>query len=261
MKKFLLALPLIALASGCARVETGSIGVRRNFDKTVEMTELQPGTLNQTLVGEVMVFPVKDVQVDINDLTPLAADNSTIKDFDLSVIYSIDPNSAADIFTGKSTSFHRTLEDGTVQLMANYVAQLGRNAAYKVARNYPALKLADNRQQLETEVRQVILDELAQQHLGGIHISQVQVKHIAPADAIVQSANQLVQAENDRKRKEVEVGTAEAEARRIKALNANAGATKYMEASAIVNISEAIKEGKVHTIVVPYDFKGIVNVK
>ena len=62
------------------------------------------------------------------------------------------------------------------------------------------------------------------------------------------------------KRKEVEVQTAEAESRRIAALNANSGATRYMEAMALVNISEAIKDGKVQTIVVPYDFKGIVNV-
>ena len=51
------------------------------------------------------------------------------------------------------------------------------------------------------------------------------------------------------------------EAERIAALNANAGATKYMEATALVTIAEAVKEGKVSTIIVPYDFKGIVNVK
>lgn len=40
-----------------------------------------------------------------------------------------------------------------------------------------------------------------------------------------------------------------------------AGATEYMEAMALVNISEAIKDGKVNTIVVPYDFKGIVDTR
>jgi hypothetical protein len=34
-----------------------------------------------------------------------------------------------------------------------------------------------------------------------------------------------------------------------------------MEATAIVTIAEAVKEGRVNTIVIPYDFKGIVNVK
>jgi hypothetical protein len=34
-----------------------------------------------------------------------------------------------------------------------------------------------------------------------------------------------------------------------------------MEATAIVTIAEAVAAGKVNTIVIPYDFKGIVNVK
>jgi hypothetical protein len=33
-----------------------------------------------------------------------------------------------------------------------------------------------------------------------------------------------------------------------------------MEATALVTLAEAVKAGKVQTIVVPYDFKGIVNV-
>jgi hypothetical protein len=88
---------------------------------------------------------------------------------------------------------------------------------------------------------------------------QVLVRQVKPAANIVQSANLLVQAQNEQKRKEVEVATAKLEAQRIAALNANAGATKYMEATAIVTIAEAVKEGKVNTIVIPYDFKGIVN--
>ena len=55
--------------------------------------------------------------------------------------------------------------------------------------------------------------------------------------------------------------TAKQEADRIAALNQNKGAIDYMNAMALVNISEAIKDGKVQSIVVPYDFKGIVNVK
>lgn len=41
---------------------------------------------------------------------------------------------------------------------------------------------------------------------------------------------------------------------------ANAGAVEYMQAMATVTLAEAVREGKVNTIVIPYDFKGIVNV-
>lgn len=253
---------LMASASACTRIETGEVGVRRSFDKTIETTELQPGTINQTMFGDVLTFPTKDVQVDVTDMTPLASDNSTIKDFDMSVVYSINPTAVAEIYIEKNRGFHAETENGDTLLMYNYIRQLARNAAYKVARRYESLKMADNRAEIENLVRQEIVQQLAVEKLdASISVSQVLVRQITPADNIVQSANLLVQAQNENKRKEVEVGTAKLEAERIAALNANAGATKYMEATAIVTIAEAVKEGKVNTIVIPYDFKGIVNVK
>lgn len=259
----IIALSLLALAtSACTRIETGEVGVRIGMDKQVEQTELQSGTLNQTMFGSVLTFPVKDVQVDVVDLTPLASDNSTVKDFDLSVIYSVNPSSVAEIYVEKNKGFHALTEDGDTLLMYNYIHQLARNAAYKVARRYESLKMADNRAEIEQLVRSEIVQQLNDEKLGtAINVSQVLVRQVLPADNIVNSANALVQAQNEQKKKEVEVSTAKLEAERIAALNANAGATKYMEATAIVTIAEAVRDGKVNTIVIPYDFKGIVNVK
>ena len=253
---------LMATTAACTRIETGEVGVRRGFDKQIQTSELQPGSINQTIWGEVLTFPTKDVQVDIADMTPLASDNSTVADFDLSVIYSVNPASVAEIYIGKSRSFHAENEDGDTLLMYNYIRQLARNASYKITRRYESLKMADNRAEIEQLVRQEITTQLAAEKLDGdVIVSQVLVRQITPAKNIVASANLLVQAQNENKRKEVEVSTAKLEAQRISALNANAGATKYMEATALVTIAEAVKEGKVSTIIVPYDFKGIVNVK
>jgi regulator of protease activity HflC (stomatin/prohibitin superfamily) len=264
MKRFLIAPLVIAIglaATGCTRVETGEVGVRVGFDKQVKQGELLPGSFNQTIVGDVLTFPVKDVQVDVKDMTPLASDNSTVADFDMSVVYSVNPTSVAEIYTTKNRGFHAVTEDGDTLLMYNYIFQLTRNAAYKVARKYESLKMADNRAEIENLIRAEIVESLNEEKLGNsITISQVLVRQITPAESIVASANALVRAQNEMKQKEVEVKTAKLEAERIAALNANAGATKYMEATALVTLAEAVKAGKVQTIVVPYDFKGIVNV-
>ncbi len=264
MKRFLIVPAVIALgfaATGCTRVETGEVGVRVGFDKQVKQGELLPGSFNQTIIGDVLTFPVKDVQVDVKDMTPLASDNSTVADFDMSVVYSVNPTSVAEIYTTKNRGFHAVTEDGDTLLMYNYIFQLTRNAAYKVARKYESLKMADNRAEIENLIRAEIVESLNEEKLGNsITISQVLVRQITPAESIVASANALVRAQNEMKQKEVEVKTAKLEAERIAALNANAGATKYMEATALVTLAEAVKAGKVQTIVVPYDFKGIVNV-
>jgi regulator of protease activity HflC (stomatin/prohibitin superfamily) len=249
--------------SGCTRIETGEVGLRINFDKTTDPTERLPGSFNQTLVGEIITFKIQDVAVAVDNMTPLASDNSTVKDFDMTVVYNVNPTAVSELWTTKNKTFHGISEKGgDVLLMQNYVALSARNAAYKVARAYEALKMADNRPLIEQQIRENMIKTLTEEKLADkITVSQVQVRAITPADVIVQSANELVRAQNELKTKEVEVQTAKKEAERIAALNANAGAIGYMNAMANLKIAEGVAAGKVNTIVVPYDFKGIVNAK
>lgn len=259
-KIFVIAVAFGFLA-GCTRIETGEVGVRIAFDKTIETEERLPGSLNQTFVGDILTFQVKDVAVEVNDLTPLAADNSTVQDFDVTVVYSLNPQSIAELYIDKNRGFHAQSTEGDTLLMYNYVVQLARNAAYKEVRKYRSLLLTDNRAAMEQNILNTIREALAAEELNtSITVEQILIRNIAPAQSIVQSANLLVQAENEERRKEVEVRTAQLEAERIAALNANSGATEYMEAMALVTISEAVKEGKVSAIIIPYDFSGIVNV-
>jgi len=261
MKKSILALAVVATLSavGCARIETGEVGVRVGFDKQVKPGELMPGSFNQTLIGDVLSFPVKDVQVDVTDLTPLASDNSTIKDFDMAVIYGLNPTAVSEIYVEKNRSFHATTKDGDVLLMYNYIYQVGRNAAYKAARKHESLKMNDARAQIEQEIKEFMIQSLKDENLdNSVNIQQVLVRQILPADGIITTANELVKAQNELKKKEVEVATAKKEAERIAALNANKGAIEYMNAMAMINISEGIRDGKVQTIVVPANFNALM---
>jgi len=260
MKMFAMsAIALAIMSSGCTRIETGEVGVRVGFDKQIKQEELLPGSWNQTIIGEVLTFSVKDVQVDVADMSPLAADNSTIKDFDVSIVYSINPAKVAELYIDKNKEFHSATKDGDILLMYNYIYRIARNATYKSARKYEALKMNDARTQIEQEIREAMVAVLASEKLDdSISVQQVLVRQILPADAIIASANDLVRAQNELKKKEVEVATAKKEAERIAALNANKGAVEYMNAMAMINISEGIRDGKVQTIVVPANFNSLM---
>ena len=93
-----LVLAAVALTSACTRIETGEVGVRVGFDKQVQPGELLPGSFNQTFIGDVLTFPIKDVNVTLNDMTPVAADNSTMKDLDAVVVYNINPQQVAELY-------------------------------------------------------------------------------------------------------------------------------------------------------------------
>jgi regulator of protease activity HflC (stomatin/prohibitin superfamily) len=247
------------LAAGCTRIETGEVGVRVGFDKQVQPGELLPGSFNQTIIGEVLTFPIKDVNVQLNDMTPVAKDNSTMKDFDAVVVYNINPQQVAELYSTKNKAFHAEFK-GDTYVMYNYIVQNARNAIYKAARKYEALDMADARSDMENYIKDEIVRNLAEEKLDGtIMISQVLIRNVLPADAVVESANALVRSKNELKQKEVEVQTAQAESRRMAALANNSGASiAFMQAQAMLNISEGIKNGQVQTIVVPSNFNALM---
>jgi regulator of protease activity HflC (stomatin/prohibitin superfamily) len=249
----------MALATGCTRIETGEVGVRVGFDKQVQSGELLPGSFNQVLIGDVLTFPIKDVNVTLENMTPVAKDNSTMKDLDAVVVYNINPQSVAELYSTKNKAFHADFR-GDTYVMYNYIVQNARNAIYKAARKYEALDMADNRSDMEKFIQEEIQKNLAEEKLdGSITISQVLIRNVVPADSVVESANALVRSKNELKQKEVEVKTAEAESRRMAALANNSGASiQFMQAQAMLNISEGIKNGQVQTIVVPSNFNALM---
>jgi regulator of protease activity HflC (stomatin/prohibitin superfamily) len=267
MKKITFALLFAALLStgllstGCTRIETGEVGVRVDMSKQIQSVELPVGSWNQTIIGDVLTIPVKDITVVIENKTPMTADNSALADFDLTAVYGINPSSVAELYSTKAKGFHANNE-GDILLMYNYISTLINNSAYKVVRQYKALEVSDNRAKIEVEILQSVNEQLRAEKLDtAITLSVIQVRSILPNAEILKSATEYVRAQNELKVKSTEVEIAKKESERMAALSANSGTSiAYMNAQAQMKIAEGIANGKVHTIVVPVDFRGMVNV-
>jgi regulator of protease activity HflC (stomatin/prohibitin superfamily) len=261
MKKVLAMIAMALAFTGCTRIDTGEVGLRKHWDKSIDTTELPASSVNQTLVGEVLTFPVREINAEVKDLRPQTVENVTMDDFDLTVVYNINPSSVSDLYVNKAKSFNGVNEKGETLLMESYVQTIAKNAVMKVIPKYEALKINIQRQAVESDIVAIMKEELAKEKLDtSIIVSQVLIRNAVPPAAITQSANNLVRAQNELKQSAIEVQKAEQESKRIAALNANAGAVNYMQAQAQMKIAEGIAAGRVQTIVVPYDFKGMVNV-
>lgn len=252
---------LIGAVSACSRIETGQIGVRVDMNKQIQGAELMPGSWNQTIIGEVLTFPTKDITVQLDNKTPMTADNSALADFDITIVYGINPTSVAELYSTKSKAFHFYDErEKDTLLMYNYIGTLVNNAAYKVIRKYTNLQVADARMQIEQEIKEAVLEQLKTEKLdAAISLTVIQVRNILPNAAILASATELVKSVNDLKIKENEVKAAKLEAERQAALAVNGAQTiAYMNATAALNISEGVKNGKVQTIIVPSTMTGLM---
>jgi regulator of protease activity HflC (stomatin/prohibitin superfamily) len=261
LKKTAAILLGIVSLSACTRIETGEVGVRVNASKQIEGAELMPGSWNQTIVGSVLTFPTKDIVVNIENKNPMTSDNSPLADFDITVVYAINPQAVAELYSTKSRSFSKE-EHGDIYLMYNYVTTLVNNASYKVVRQFKALDVADNRAKIEEQIRDIVNETLKDESLdNAITLTAVQIKSVVPNAEILKSATDYVRAQNELKIKETEVAIAKKESERMAALAQNSGQSiAYMNAQAQMKIAEGIANGKVQAIVVPVDFRGLVSV-
>jgi hypothetical protein len=263
MKKFFMIATLVvaAFSTGCTRITDGEIGVRVTTGGTIEGNELNTG-YHQVLFGDVLQFPIRDLTVPLNDAKPLTADNSALADFDVSIVYSVSPAAVAELYKNKAKSFHMKGTDGDVYLMYNYMNTLVNNAVYKSVRGYKSLEVADSRVKIEAEIRDLVQAQLREENLDtSLILSAVQVRNIQPNADILKAATDLVKSQNELKIKQNEIAIAEAEAKRQKALSENAGQSiAYMQAQSQLLIAEAVKAGKVQTIIIPSNLTALGNI-
>ena len=93
-------------------------------------------------------------------------------------------------------------------------------------------------------------------------ISAVQIKNILPNRQVMQSATDLVRSQNELKIKDNEVQIAKKEAERMQALAVNSTQSiAYMQAQANLTIAQAVKEGKVQTILIPHTMTALGTIK
>ena len=252
------------ITTGCIeRIATGEVGIRVNASKEIQGAELMPGSWNQTIVGSVLTFPTKDIVVNVTDKRFITADSSALSDFDVTVVYEINPASVAEIYSKKSKSFHGIASDGDIMLMQSYIETLTNNAAQQAVRQHKALEVTDKRLAMEGSILKEINDKLTAEKLGeSIKITAVQIKSVVPNNEILQSATKYVAAQNELRVKETEVEIAKKESERMQALSQNSKQSiDYMNAQAALNISEGVKNGKVQTIIIPSNVTAIGSFK
>lgn len=262
MSKLLLALMAIGVVTmtGCTRVETGHVGVRTTFNGSIEPDELGVG-FHQTLIGSVTTYVANEITWKIDNLTPQTKDRSQLEDLDLAYTYSVNPATIADLVV-KYKGRDGIDDHGDRYPLALYVENVVKTATTDVVSKYDALEANEKREEIRNKIRDQAEAMFKEDGLNeAVNIHQVFVKNMQLSKAIMTSANAVIISQNELKTKEFEVQTAKKEAERLVALSNNKANIDYMNAKSLSDIAEGVKAGKVNTIVVPFDFKGIVNVK
>ena len=256
----LLAGLLVALTS-CGTVESGNVGVRTTLGK-VAPDEVEPGLyLRLPGISRVQEFSAKEIGLDLNDLTPKARDNLTLRDLDVTVYYRVAGASIADLYV-KYAGQHVRDEGSRVNLPAFALMQrLARNAIFEQASRIDSLVMHTRRDELASSVNKALQAELDANDKGVFTVTRVVIRALTTDPAIEKAIQESVAAQKQLETTKQRIAIAEAEAQvEVKKAEGIARANQiinqsltreYLQHESNLALQKFAEKGGTTTVVIP----------
>lgn len=209
----------LGLAAGqFTTISTGENGLYIGFDGQVKNEVLTPG-IKYDGFGSIKVFNTRKITVTANDLRPKTKDNTIMKEMDVTVTYSINPNSLYEFFTNYDLTNHGIAENGQLQLMSSYISRLITSAVNQSVDEFPALAVNSSLEQIQDTIKTNLSEALQKNGIEGkITVDSIIVGKADLPDDLVASVNRVVAAQSGLKEQQVRTETAQLKAEENKAL-------------------------------------------
>ncbi len=204
---------LIAIGLGsCSTLETGGVGVRTTLGK-VNAEEIEPGVyLVAPLISRVQEFSAKEIGIDLNDMTPKAKDNLSLRDLDVTVYYKTEANAIAELYVKYAAQHVR--DDASRAYFPAYalLQRLARNIIYEEAARMESLVMHTRRDELAAAVQKGLQAELDKNDKAVFTVTRVVIRQLSTDPAIEKAIQESVAAQKQLETTKQRIQIAEAEA-------------------------------------------------
>ncbi|MDJ0698250.1 MAG: SPFH domain-containing protein [Woeseiaceae bacterium] len=192
-------------------VETGNVAVERTLGKVDHEEQLQGLNFKMPIVTEAIEFSAKEIAIDINDLTPKAADNLSLKDLDVSIFYRVPQDRVSELMVKYAASAARG-PDGVYMPAYGLVVREARSTIYEQVSEIDSLQLHKRREMLQNEVLSELQSRLEKSDPGDIVVTRVVVRALNTDPSIEAAIREAVEAEKRLEAKQVQVEIAKKDA-------------------------------------------------
>lgn len=219
----------VLLTAACGGIKTGDVGVRSSFFGRVSMEEEQPGFYT-ALFDSVREYSAKEIAVELEDMTPKARDNLSLKDMDVTVYYRVDAAQIAELVVKYAGQSRET--DGIWLPGYILVQNIAHGVAYDEVARVDSLKMHTQRDELSLAIKNALQEQLNAAGTGVFTITRVVIRSVLTDPSIEQSIQNAIarQKELEAMSTKVEIAGKEAEVK-------VAEAKGIAEANHIINTS------------------------
>ncbi|MBT8099835.1 MAG: hypothetical protein KJO82_08795 [Gammaproteobacteria bacterium] len=199
------------IAMSAYTVETGNVAVEKTLGKVDHEEMLQGLNFKLPFLTNRIEFSAKEIAIDINDLTPKAADNLSLKDLDVSVFYRVPQDRVSELMVKYAATAERG-RDGIYLPAFGLVWREARSTIYEQVSEIDSLQLHKRREFLQTAVMSELQERLERTDPGDIIITRVVVRALNTDPSIEAAIRDAVEAEKRLEAKQVQVEIAKKDA-------------------------------------------------
>ena len=192
-------------------VETGNVSVERTLGKVNHEEQLHGLNFKMPFLTSKQEFSAKEIAIDINDLTPKAADNLSLEDLDVSIFYRVPPDRISELYVKYAASSGRGA-DGIYLPAFGLVIREARSAIYEQVSEIDSLQLHKQRESLQSDVLEELQSRLERSDPNDIVITRVVVRALNTDPSIEAAIRDAVEAEKRLEAKQVQVEIAKKDA-------------------------------------------------
>jgi regulator of protease activity HflC (stomatin/prohibitin superfamily) len=242
-------------------ISTGNVGVRTTLG-VISQNEVGPGVfVKWPLISSVEQFTAKEVAIDLQDLTPKAKDNLSLRDMDVTVYYRAEAAAIAELQSKYAGQSQSAPEGGYALPAYQLVYRIARNVSYEEVARVDSLVMHIKRDEIASAIERNMQQELERTDAGVFHITRVVIRSVITDPSIEESIRQAVsnqkkleamavQTEIAKKEAEIRVTEARgiAESNRI---IAGSLTREYLQHEANQALLRFAEKGNTNTVVVP----------
>ena len=200
------------LVASCGTIESGNVGVRTTLGK-VGTDEIEPGLfLRIPAVSTVQEFSAKEIGIDLNDLTPKAKDNLSLRDLDVTVYYKASAGAIADLSVKYAAQHERDAKGGAYLPAYALLVRLARNVIYEETSKLESLVMHTKGDELASAVIKGLQSELDRNDKGVFTVTRVVIRQLTTDPAIEKAIQESVAAQKQLETTKQRIAIAEAEA-------------------------------------------------
>ncbi len=247
-------LSAIALAA-CTRVDSGQVGVERNFSGEFQKEPLNVGW-HSSFTSTIYAFSVREIPVKLNDLRPTTKNNSSVlKDLDVEIQYSVNPSVVPELAV-KYVNMHM---DNPAGFLPAYqlVEKQAKSVVADAVSQFDVLSIASKRNELEGIIMKNLQSDLDKNDPNTFTVSRVTISNLLLDDRIQSSIQQIAESENQKQvaLNKLEIAKTQALENQVRSQSLDGKILAEKQLDALVQMGQ-----RGNIIVVPVDFKGNLNI-